>query len=83
MPVIRARVKEAAGARGWDAAQLAAQAGVDPQAAQSLFDGRPVTVDLAILSRLSQVFGVLPHELIESVEEKQPSAADAGPSRSI
>ena len=83
MPVIRARIKEPADARGWDAAQLAGQAGVDQQTAQLLYAGQPATIDLATLSRLSQAFGVLPHELIESVEEKQPSAADAGPSRSI
>lgn len=83
MPVIRARIKELVDTRGWDVPTLADQIGVDPETARSLYDGSATRIDLATLGRLGQVFGRLPHDVLAAVEEKQPSAADAPPPRTI
>ena len=83
MPVIRARIKELVDTRGWDVPALAEQIGVATETARALYDGNPTEIDLATLGRLGQVFGVLPHDVIAAVDEKQPSVADAPPPRSI
>lgn len=71
------RVRELADARGWDVAELARQAGVDPRTAQSMYAGEPVEMDLATQGQLAQALGVLPNDLVAQVEEPQPSAMDA------
>jgi DNA-binding Xre family transcriptional regulator len=76
-------IKELADTRGWDTQELANRIGADPQTTQSLYEGRSTEIDVATLGRLSQALGVLPHDILASVEEKQPSASDAPPPRSI
>ena len=78
------RVRELAQARGWDAQQLASQAGLDVETARRIFNGEAVELDLTQLGHLAQLLGVLPNELVTEVVEPQPSVADgAEPPRSI
>jgi DNA-binding Xre family transcriptional regulator len=77
------RVKELVDERGWNVRELARQADLDPETAQSMYEGRSTEMELSALSRLSEVLGVLPDEIVASVEEKQPSAQDAPAPRSI
>ena len=56
-------------ARGWDAAELARRAGLDPATAESLYAGRSTAIDLAAHGRVSAALGVRPDEILASVEE--------------
>jgi DNA-binding Xre family transcriptional regulator len=68
--------KELVAERGWNVQDLANRAGLDAEAAQCLAEGTPVEIDLPTLSRLSEVLGVLPNELVAEVEEPETSIAD-------
>ncbi len=62
-------VKALVDAHGWDVTELARQVGLDPATAESIYAGRSTEIDLATHSRVSQVLGVRPDEILVSVEE--------------
>lgn len=69
-------VKELMDARGWDVAELARQAEIDPATAESIYAGRSTEMDLATHSKVSEVLGVLPNEILVSVEEPHSSDSE-------
>lgn len=78
------RLDQLAAGKGVDAETLAAQTGVTSDVAQSLLAGEPTEIELSTLSRLAELLGVLPNELVAEVEEPQQSVVDgAEPPRSI
>ncbi len=74
---VMVRIQALVDARGWDMQELAHQVEVDAETARNLYDGRSTELDLEGVGLLSHVLGVLPNDIVASVEEKQPSAADA------
>jgi transcriptional regulator with XRE-family HTH domain len=72
------RVRELAEERGLDLQEMASRTGLDPETAERLYNGEPVEIDLTTLGRLSELFGVLPNELVAEVIEPQPSVIDTG-----
>jgi DNA-binding Xre family transcriptional regulator len=78
------RLDQVAQGRELDAQTLASQAGITPEVATSLLAGEPAEIELSTLSRLSELLGVLPNELVAEVEEPQESVTEgAEPPRSI
>jgi hypothetical protein len=72
---ITLQVQPLVDARGWTVDEFARQAGLDPATAESVYAGRSTELDLAAHSRISAALGVLPNEILASVEEPQDSAA--------
>ena len=70
------RLKELVDARGLNIRDLASQAGVDLETAQRLYDGQSTELDLTALGHLAQALGVQPPELLQEVEEPQPSVLE-------
>lgn len=78
------RLDQLAAGNGVDAQTLATQTGVSSEVAQSLLAGEPTEIELSTLSRLAEMLGVLPNELVAEVAEPQQSVADGAESpRSI
>lgn len=78
------RLDQLAAGHGVTAESLAAQAGITSEVAQSLLAGEPTEIELSTLSRLAEMLGVLPNELVAEVEEPQQSVVDGAASpRSI
>lgn len=76
-------VKALVDARGWDAGDLAAQADLPRATAEHLYAGHSTELDLAAEARVCQALGVLPQDILVSVEEPQPSVAVAPAPRGI
>jgi transcriptional regulator with XRE-family HTH domain len=76
-------VKPLVDQRGWTVAEFAQQAGLDDATAESLYAERSTEIDLAVQSRVSTALGVLPNEILASVEEPQESAAVAPAPRTL
>jgi transcriptional regulator with XRE-family HTH domain len=72
------RVKELSDARGWSAQDLASQSGLDAETVSHIYSGQSVEIDLTTLGALAQLFDVLPNELVDEVEEPQPSIIETG-----
>ena len=75
--------RELVAARGWDVAGFARQAGLEEETAGQVYAGQPAELEVADHGRISQALGVLPNEILDGVEEAQPSAAEAPAPRSI
>lgn len=69
-------VRALAEARGWDVAELARQAELDPATAESIYAGRSTEMDLATEARVSAALGVRPDEILVSVEEPHSPESD-------
>jgi len=76
-------VNEVMQQKGMDAAKLAEAANIPPSLADQILQGQSVQLDLPTLSRICTALGVLPHQIVKSVEEKQPSASEGEWPRSI
>ena len=73
------RLKELVDARGLDIRDVAQGAGLDPETARSIYDGQAVELDLTTLGHLAQVLGVQPPDLLQEIEEPQPSVLEGAP----
>ncbi len=76
-------INEALQQKGMDTAKLAEAAKIPPPLADQILQGQSVQIDLPTLSRICTALGVLPHQIVKSVEEKQPSASEGKWPRAI
>ena len=86
MPRIFWRVGELTAQRGWNARQLAEEAGLDQKTVRNILAGRATRVDLNTIARLSQALKVGPGSLWDvdsdstgAWERTAGSAGEAGP----